>query len=393
MLSAMRRELIAQRLTLCLQEALEAPELRLIAVVGERPASDERREPWIPIKYGPGGPDDWFGVVPTTVRFERSPDGPLESLELVTKINPIQGLPRTLIPWVIQRREIALDRPFWEYRSAAESDEVSHREQQVYLLAERTPELSRVMPRCYGAATDAVRGEHALFLEFIADAARLDATGALADWPPDAIDAALTAAAGWQAVFWNVQPEQIPWAGRRFTTEDMIADVPLWRGLLDDARKRFPKIITDSIWRRRGDLIDHLEDWHPIKDGLPTTLTHDDFNQRNIGFRPAPVVVDWELAQLNTAHRDIVELLTFVLPLSADRSQVDGHLERHRAKLAALGVSTGVDPDAWIEGFRCELKVEAINRVAMQLLFGAEFQLPFLTRINRTIERLLDMYE
>jgi aminoglycoside phosphotransferase (APT) family kinase protein len=120
----------------------------------------------------------------------------------------------------------------------------------------------------------------------------------------------------------------------------MVADIPLWRGLLDDARKRFPKIITGSVWRRRGDLIDRLEDWHSTKDGLPSTLAHDDFNQRNIGFRPAPVVLDWELARLNTAHRDLVELLTFVLPPSADRSQVDAHLERHRANLAALGVSS-----------------------------------------------------
>jgi hypothetical protein len=26
------------------------------------------------------------------------------------------------------------------------------------------------------------------------------------------------------------------------------------------------------------------------KDGLPTTLAHDDYNQRNIGFRPDPVL-------------------------------------------------------------------------------------------------------
>jgi hypothetical protein len=26
----------------------------------------------------------------------------------------------------------------------------------------------------------------------------------------------------------------------------MIADAPLWRGLLDDARKRFPDIITQD---------------------------------------------------------------------------------------------------------------------------------------------------
>lgn len=61
--------------------------------------------------------------------------------------------------------------------------------------------------------------------------------------------------------------------------------------------------------------------------------------------------------------------------------------------LIALGVSTGVDRDAWIEGFRCELKVEAINRIGLQLLFAAQFLLAYLGRINSNIERLLDMYE
>jgi hydroxymethylglutaryl-CoA reductase (NADPH) len=203
----------------------------------------------------------------------------------------------------------------------------------------------------------------------------------------------LIAAAGWQAVFWNARPEQLPWAGPRPTTADMVADTPLWRGLLDDAHQRFPDIVTDRVWRRRHDLIDRLEDWHRTKDRLPATLAHNDYNQRNIGFRPAILVLDWELVEFNTAHRDIVELLTFVLPSSADRSQVDAHLERHRTALVASGVSTGVDRDAWLEGFRCELKAEAINRVAMQLLFAAQFSLAYLTRINANIERLLDLYE
>ena len=52
-----------------------------------------------------------------------------------------------------------------------------------------------------------------------------------------------------------------------------------------------------------------------------------------------------------------------------------------------------VERDAFFEGFRCELKVQAINRVGLQFLFGAQFQLAYLTRINATIERLLDLYD
>jgi hypothetical protein len=389
----MRRELIVHELELSLQEFLQAPRLRVIEISGERPAIDERREPWIPIKYGPAGHDDWFGVVPATVRFERSPGAASERLDLAIKVNPEQGLARTLIPWIVEHQKIALDRPYWEYRCAAESDHTGAREPHLYALAKSTPELSRVLPRCYGASTDAATGEHALFLEFITEVTRLDATGALADWPPDAIDAALRSAAGWQAAFWDLQQNQASWAGRRPTTKDMIADVPLWRGLLDEAHRRFPDIIADKEWHRRYALIDSLEEWHPAKDLLPATLAHNDFNQRNVGFRPGVLVLDWEIVEYNTAHRDLVELLTFVLPPRAERGQADSHVETHRAALIALGVSTGVDRDHWIEGFRCELKVEAINRIGMQLLFATQFPLAYLARINHNIERLLDLYE
>lgn len=94
----MRRDVIAQQLESALRASIDAPRLRLIALEGKRPASDEKREPWIPIKYGPPSPDDWFGVVPAIARFERRPDLPTESLPLVVKVNPRKGLARTLIP-------------------------------------------------------------------------------------------------------------------------------------------------------------------------------------------------------------------------------------------------------------------------------------------------------
>jgi aminoglycoside phosphotransferase (APT) family kinase protein len=125
---------------------------------------------------------------------------------------------------------------------------------------------------------------------------------------------------------------------------------------------------------------------------LPATLAHNDFNQRNVGFRPGVLVLDWELVEFNTAHRDLAEMLTFVLPEDAGRDQVDAHLERHRATLVEMGVTKGTDRDAWVEGFRSEVKTEAIDRISLQFLFGAAFPLAYLVRINRNIERLLDMY-
>jgi hypothetical protein len=387
----MHRDVLARELERALRLSLDAPMLRLLAFDGERPPGDERAQPWIPIKYGPSDPEDWQGVVPAVARFEIAPGTAARSLRLVVKVNPREGLARTLIPWIVKQKNIVLDRPYWEYRSSAESERTAAREPSVYRLAESVPGLRRVLPRCYGSAFDGADGGHALFLEFVTDVRRLDAAGAIADWPTDAIDAALHAAAQWHAAFWDCDPAKLAWAGPLPTTRDMLADGALWRGLLDDAHARFPSIVSDEVWRRRHRLIDSLPSWHPVKDKLPATLAHNDFNQRNVGFRPDVLVLDWEIAERNVAQRDLVEMLTFVLPPSPDRDQVDSHIETHRAALIEAGVAD-IDRDQWVEGFRCELKVEAINRIGLQLLFAAQFPLAYLERINATIERLLDIY-
>jgi hypothetical protein len=144
------------------------------------------------------------------------------------------------------------------------------------LAASGSATLSRILPRYYGTASDPATGERALFME-------------------------QAAAAAWQAEFWGADHASLAWAGPRATTADMLAHEPLWRGLLDDAHARFPGVITPAVKRRRHRLIDTMDVWHRAKDALPGTLAHDDFNNRNVGFRPGVVVLDWELAQCNTA--------------------------------------------------------------------------------------------
>lgn len=390
----MQRQFIAEHLETSLRTALDAPGLRLSGLSGERPAVDEVREPWIGIKYGTQSPDAWFGIVPAMAQFTRVAGGKAERLDLIVKVNPRSGLAQNLIPWIIENKAIDLDRPYRDYRSAAEFDRTAAREFHVYQLAATGhTALSRILPGYYGAAHDPESGEYALFVEKLGDVARLDAAGSTADWPIEAIAAAFKAAAAWQAEFWRADHKTLPWAGPRMTAVDMLADASLWRGLLDDAHKRFPDIVTMEIWRRRHQLIDSLDVWHPVKDRMPATLAHNDFNQRNVGFRPGVVVLDWEIAVCNTAHRDLVEMLTFVMPAGVTRAQIDRLVMDHRDMLSALGIESGLDRDLWMEAFRSELKAEAINRIAIQCIFEAAFPLIYFARINSNIERLLDLYK
>ena len=102
----MRRQIIAEQLEAALRNSLQAPDLRLISLDGERPSVDGRREPWIGIKYGPASPDDWFGIVPARAQFERSAGKAREVLSLIVKVNPRLGLARNLIPWIIENKSI-----------------------------------------------------------------------------------------------------------------------------------------------------------------------------------------------------------------------------------------------------------------------------------------------
>jgi hypothetical protein len=342
------RSVIAPQLEAALRITLQAPDLRLIELDGERAAHDEEAQPWTTIKYGPGGHDDWFGVVPTRATFTREPGGATESLTVIVKINPRESLATTFMPWIFEQQHIALDRPYWQYRQAAEFGNAAGREPYVYrVIAEQVPSLKAVMPKCYGSAHDPETQESALFLEMVTDMQRLDPGGATFDWPAAEIDAVLRALAGWQAAFWNADAERPAWAGPRPTTADMAADAPLWRAIVDHGRKYMPQVVTEPVWRRRHRLIDSIADWHAVKDELPATLAHNDFNHRNVGFRQGVVLaLDWELATRNTAHRDLVEFLTVVLPPTVERARVDRHLEAHRLALMAAGVTTGIDwPD------------------------------------------------
>jgi hypothetical protein len=390
----MRRSVVASRLERALRTTLEAPDLQLVKLDGERTRHDDDGQPWVSVKYGPPGHDDWFGVVPAVALFRRSPRSVLESLPMIAKINPRASLSRTFMPWVFEQLGIALDRPYWEYRQSAEFGDASGREPHVYrVLAEEVPGIKAVLPKCYGGARDPETGEEALFLEMVTDMRRLDPGGGTFDWPADEIDEVLRALAAWQAVFWGADERQLAWAGPRPTTADMAADAPLWRAIIDHGRRRLPQIVSERTWLRRRRLIDTIDEWHAVKDTLPATLAHNDFNQRNVGFRKGVLALDWELATRNTAQRDLAELLTFVLPPSVDRARVDRHVETHRSALAAAGVTSGIDRETWLAGFRCELKVEALNRVGFQLVFGAQFPVLYVGRVNATIEHLLDLYD
>lgn len=373
---------IAAGLPHIMSEALGQP-VTVIDIDRPPPAAHEE-QPWLAAKYGPAGDDDLHGVTPLTVTAGE------RALDLVVKVNPVHGIGETLIPWICDTYDVDLPAPYATFHSTREVVGTGAREANVYDLSIQMPELMTILPPYYG--TIMADSERAVVLGDVGPLAGLDAGGRIDHWSPDHIDAALRGIAAVHAASAPIAAE-VPWLPPRTDTATIAGDASLWRALLADAAARLPDIVTPDVVARRTQLIDTVAVWHPAKDAMPTVITHNDFNQRNVGFDAdgRVIALDWELTRRDSPQRDVAELLTFLLDDNATAEQLLHHAETHRTALGATGMS--LDREAYLAALAADLRCEAIDRVGMQLLLEAAFDLPYVPRVNRTVDHLVRLSE
>ncbi len=331
---------------------------------GVEPELDEpASQPWAAVKYGTEG----LNAVVRARVGDRT---------VIVKLNPERGIGQTLIPWIVQEYGISLPRPYSTFEAAAVTSNTGERERAAYSLHALRDVLPQELGR-FGAA---------LVLKDLGEIDGLDPSGAIARWSTDRIEQALVGAAAFHAA---TRGRDFPWTVQRPSTATIWADRELWLAQLDDAAARFPDIVTPEVHTTRRRTIDTIQNWHPAKDAMPATLVHNDYNQRNVGFRDSGdlVVLDWELARVDTPQRDVVELLTFTLDAHTQVDELLHLLAVHWQALADNGLE--VDPDTYARAAAAEFRVQSFDRVGMQLLFGAAFDLPYLKRINRTVDQLV----
>jgi len=374
----------------CLRRALDHG-VDVLTVTGHEDAAPTAE--WYHDKYRPPDPDDLCGLLPLDVTYNVG--GQTVSRRLLMKSRTHTGVGSGLIPSIIERSGLRFDRPYPDYRTVAETRFGGPQEIGVYRRQAEHESLERSLPRYFGDHVYEARDEYVLLMEFVADTRLMNRGDDLAGWDASAIDAALTAVGAIHADWYGADDELAApdWLVPRPTTADVVADEPLWSGYVDASHAEFPSVVTADVWRGRHELIDAIPDWHPVRDELPQTLVHNDFNPRNVCFRGdgRPLIYDWELAMADVAQRDLVEMLTFSLMPDVDRVTADAHVEAHRRALeASLGAP--IDVDEWLEGFRCMVRYEAISRIGMQLLFATQLDLPYVPRVSATVDRLVRLY-
>jgi hypothetical protein len=85
-------------------------------------------------------------------------------------------------------------------------------------------------------------------------------------------------------------------------------------------------------------------------------------NQRQV------FIYDWEIATIHVPQRDLVEFLSYVLPLNFDKKLLNQYIDSHRTKLAAQ-TNMVINEHEWQQGFKYTLYDFLIQRVLPELLF------------------------
>jgi hypothetical protein len=302
--------------------------------------------------------------------------------DIYVRITGAWGIGQTLIPQLLQTHGIPAP-GYAESGLAAEFSNTGEREPAAYSLHALHDVLVAELGRF------SAHGETALVLEDLGALAGIDPSGAVERWPTERIEAALVAAAGFHG---PTAGREYRWTVQRPGTRTVLADQQLWRALLLDASQRLPQILTPSVLERRLALVDSISRWHPAKDVMPACLVHNHFNQRNVGFVDGRVVVlDWEFAAVNTPQRDVAELLTFTLDAHTEADELMHLLAVHWQALADNGMQ--VDPEVYARAAAAEFRVQSFVRMGLHFILSAAMDLPYLARINRTVDHLVGLTE
>jgi hydroxymethylglutaryl-CoA reductase (NADPH) len=123
-----------------------------------------------------------------------------------------------------------------------------------------------------------------------------------------------------------------------------------------------------------------INELQPLHDALnlPKTIIHNDFNTQNIALRKdgRACFYDWELAVIDIPHRDILEFLSFVLPLGFDKKTLLKYLKFHYH----LQTKNYAWAD-WKAGYIYALKSFLVSRVSFYMTGKIIVDYPFAERV------------
>ena len=329
----------------------------------------------------------------------RSPSGGGGAADVVVKVKPVDAELQLLMRSLASACGDAVADALGTYEDRLAFRGSHLRELEIY--DQTDPRFCAHAPTAYRTYRDDAREAYVVVLDLVrpGPGVRLLNSGASpGSWGGADIDTATRGLAALHAIWFGRDAEVFGtgmW-GPHLDAVDMKEMSPLWDVLVEHAAAEFGDLVPAAAARRCRTLVARVGDWWNEIEKHPRTLTHGDFNPRNICLRTGADGVerlcafDWELACWHLPQRDLAELLAFTLDDTVTPAVVDAHVEVLRL---ALQDETGavLDPRSWRRGYTLGLYDFAVNRLMLYLMGHTVRDFAFLAHVCATTWRLLEI--
>jgi hydroxymethylglutaryl-CoA reductase (NADPH) len=259
------------------------------------------------------------------------------------------------------------------------------KEAKIYLA--RHPGLASFHPKTYGVLCDETKQLFAILMEDLSDLRYYSSVAKHIAWNETDKRFTLSQLADLQSKFWDVQDmDQLDI--RRTPTDDLVRAKGALLELTEFNHGRRPDIIGSELFSKLTDFFKCFESNVASMTRYHQTLSHNDFNPRNLCMRNGEIVIyDWELAKIQNPQYDCVEFILYTMTDNLGHSTVE-LLEHYRNELQ---VCTGQVIERYEFLFITALNIQLfiVIRLNLYILATGLIEADFLPELGRNAARLL----
>lgn len=251
-------------------------------------------------------------------------------------------------------------------------------------------DLRKHMPQVFGTCCDHERRIYAVLMEDLSSYSHLDTVDDPSAWRPEHIRSVLKSLAAIHAIYWNrirdIEPEMHLTV---LDAEAMEKASDLLRELTAFNAFRYSELIPSGLNSIYKDILDDLVPAIKAMQQFPVTLTHNDFNPRNICFRPEqdglrPVIYDWELAFIQNPQHDLIEFLVFLFDPETSMEEYDRYIDIYLGYLEE-NIGALINRNEFMSVLHLNAVHLAIVRFNLYLLGHNLLNFSFMDRVYRNL--------
>ncbi|SFD26921.1 hypothetical protein [Pseudoalteromonas denitrificans] len=286
----------------------------------------------------------------------------------------------------------------YEAQSSIFGFEGSHiRELDLYNTMDNS--ILQYCPKIYGLKADEKMQMFTVMMEDLSHCSHINTINTPSAWQPEHIYAVLDGLADMHKTYLD-NKASLPDVCSAFDKQRVLDASELLNNMTRYNNERFNGLFSKKLMDILDDFLNPSSNYLTDMAQFPMTLTHNDFNTRNIALRIKNskkadnshdyqlVTYDWELACYQNPQRDLVEFLIYALPVITEPESYQCYVNYYIEKLEE---NTGKDFDR-VQFYRVLLAnglYMAITRFNLYLMAHNVLKLEFIERVFSNLSALI----